>query len=464
MNTRGERYFVRKLTTRAIVVPALAIAMTATANAQVSFEGLGDLPGGTVSSYAQAISSDGTTVVGNSTTDAGQRAFRWTESTAMGDLGSLSGASGESFAYGVSADGSVIVGQSDDPGFARRAFRWTDSLGMTGLDDLAGGNSNCIAYSVSGDGSVIVGMGRSGTVDEAVQWVNSPTPERIHIYSGLYSYSGAIAVSGDGAVVAGVGNSPDNPGYQAFIWLGGGGMDLGVLPGAYSYSFAYDLSDAGDVAVGWSLDSTFNIRPFRWDIDNGMTAIPGLPQEYMGIARGVSADGSIVVGSDYTDSGQFAFLWTEESGTVAINDFLSANGVEPLGWKLTEAVGISADGACIVGNGFNPAGRPEAWLVRIVVNLDSDGDGINDDIDAFPNSDVSPTLVLGGQNTDVPNLVFPDGSTMADQISMIALQSSNHGGFSSEVSHLTNDWAKSGLITKQDKGTIQKAVAAANIP
>ena len=60
-----------------------------------TFRGLGDLPGGRYASGIQdagatvSISGDGTTVVGNSVSENGTEAFRWTPSLGLEGLGSL---------------------------------------------------------------------------------------------------------------------------------------------------------------------------------------------------------------------------------------------------------------------------------------------------------------------------------------------------------------------------------------
>ena len=73
--------------------------------------GLGDLPGGVTSSNANAISGDGTIVVGYSSSHLGPEAFYWTEPTGMIGLGVPLGGLG-SIAYGISGDGSTVVGRS----------------------------------------------------------------------------------------------------------------------------------------------------------------------------------------------------------------------------------------------------------------------------------------------------------------------------------------------------------------
>src|SRR5262245_56570228 len=77
-----------------------------------TLQSLGDLPGGGFYSRANAVSADGSVVVGNSDSGKGQfgEAFRWTAAGGMVGLGDLPGGDFYSDATGVSADGSVVVG------------------------------------------------------------------------------------------------------------------------------------------------------------------------------------------------------------------------------------------------------------------------------------------------------------------------------------------------------------------
>lgn len=95
---------------------------------------------------------------------------------------------------------------------------------------------------------------------------------------------------------------------------------------------------------------------------------------------------------------------------------------------------------------------------------DADGDGVVDDEDCNPNSDLSPTVVIGGNDSRVPNTLFENGCTISDIIAQIAASSTNHGEFVSRVTEYTNSLARSGLITGRQKGAIQSAAAKAEIP
>jgi probable HAF family extracellular repeat protein len=70
-------------------------------------------------------------------------------------LGSLTDENFGSAAEAVSSDGSVVVGSSNNPN-EREAFRWTVETGMVGLGDLPTGEFRSEASGVSADGRIVV--------------------------------------------------------------------------------------------------------------------------------------------------------------------------------------------------------------------------------------------------------------------------------------------------------------------
>lgn len=91
--------------------------------------------------------------------------------------------------------------------------------------------------------------------------------------------------------------------------------------------------------------------------------------------------------------------------------------------------------------------------------MDTDGDGVGDNADACDTSDLSLTVVIGGQDTFVFNELFEDGCTITDLIVGLASSAGNHGAFLSSVAHLTNDLKSRGVITNKEKAAIQKVAA-----
>lgn len=133
--------------------------------------GLGDLPGGDFFSRADAVSFDGSTVVGFSQAVSGSNpyhAFRWTAETGMVDLGYLPGFPPSSQATGVSGDGGIVVGWVGDYTTPNAAFIWDEVHGMRDLRNVLeqdygldlSGWTNLRATDISVDGLTIVGYGR----------------------------------------------------------------------------------------------------------------------------------------------------------------------------------------------------------------------------------------------------------------------------------------------------------------
>jgi len=104
---------------------------------------------------------------------------------------------------------------------------------------------------------------------------------------------------------------------------------------------------------------------------------------------------------------------------------------------------------------------------QVIVPLDSDGDGITDDIDECDLSIttlISPTVVINGVDTGIKNTAANAvGCTLADLIADIledcSFEAKNHGAFVSCVSHDTNLLKRARTISGKQKGKIQSIVA-----
>lgn len=96
---------------------------------------------------------------------------------------------------------------------------------------------------------------------------------------------------------------------------------------------------------------------------------------------------------------------------------------------------------------------------------DSDGDGLIDDCDSCPNSDLRETVIIHECETGVANLMLgDDGCSMTDLIGQCEVGIRNHGDYVSCVAHLTNGWKEAGVISGREKGAIQRCAAHADVP
>jgi probable HAF family extracellular repeat protein len=363
-NEFGEE---RKMKNAVTSVTILLVIVSNLMGITPSFQGLGSMYIGTDQNRAEAVSADGSTVVGRS----GTSAFRWTASSGMTRLELAGNGFSNTWALGVSGDGSVVVGVGNAAS-GQEAFRWTSSSGMGHLGDLAGDIFNSGAEAVSADGSIVVGFGTASQNPDgqAVRWTSGGGMVGLGDLPGGFFYSYASGVSASGSVVVGFGFS--DSGQEAFRWTSEGGMvGLGDFAGGEFRSNAYGVSADGSVVVGFAT-SALGQEAFRWTSEGGMVGLGDFAAgTFRSRAYGVSADGSVVVGfgvsgSVYEASAYEAFYWTASGGMQNLNDMLTDNyNLDLTGWHLTEAIGVSGDGLTIVGNGTNPQGFSEPWIATI---------------------------------------------------------------------------------------------------
>ena len=303
------------------------------------FEGLGVLPPDyTDSSYANGVSSDGSTVVGEVDGEAGEvtSAFKWTKSTGMTLLPGPN-----TVALAISS--ASVVGSAT----GQWAISWTGTT-ENDLFNYQGNNTYpSVARAVSANGSTIVGSGNGVNGTKAVRWVatSSYTAQLLHPETA-YSYSEAFGVSSDGSIIVG------NTSAGAFRWTSTSGLVL--LPGGTTAG-ANAISADGTVVVGGNSSGS----AVRW-VGSASASPLGSTQAQ---AMAVNRDGTVIVGftgSTTTD----AFVWDTTNGMRSLATVLTNAGADVSAWTLNQATGVSSDGKVIVGNGSHN-GTYEAWIARL---------------------------------------------------------------------------------------------------
>ncbi|MDX2149083.1 MAG: PEP-CTERM sorting domain-containing protein [Planctomycetota bacterium] len=293
---------------------------------------LGFLAPGSNYSEATGVSDGGAVVVGQSLNPTQIEAFRVVGGGSMEPLGSLGPTSDyiKSSALDVSADGAQVVGFARSPlsAFGTEAFHFGAS--MIGLGDLLGGAFNSVARAITPDGSVTVGEASDGTGNRAVRWTQSTGIVALPDLPGGAVGASAQDVSADGNVV--VGRSIGAGGAFAVAWRNGQVQSLGAL-----------------------LTSPADSQAF-----------------------GVSGDGGVIVGTSLGSLSDEAFIWTQASGLRSLKLVLETEfGISLTGWSLLVAHDVSTDGSVIVGEGINPQGVVQAWMVRFdsacAADFNSDG-------------------------------------------------------------------------------------------
>ena len=243
----------------------------------------------------------------------------------------------------------MVVGNGS-PASGSGAFRWTAATGPVALDGLPGSIS---AEAVSADGATVVGWFQAVTGGriEAFHWNTATGAVGLGDLIGDEFQSESFGVSADGSVVVGTATAAGaEPGQgsrhlEAFRWTAATGMvGLGDLQGGNYWSDARGVSADGSVVVGWSYNASFEQEAMRWTSATGMVGLGYLPKlEFPGAsAADVSDDGSVVVGNSGTDTGTEAVLWTSAGGMMGL-------GYIPGLEAESRAYGVSADGSVVVG-------------------------------------------------------------------------------------------------------------------
>jgi hypothetical protein len=149
---------------------------------------------------------------------------------------------------------------------------------------------------------------------------------------------------------------------SAFYWKGEDGfqeIDLDGLGGTFNDSglnHSLFMSSAGDVVVG-GMTQDGNTAVFRWTEAGGAVDISAREGAYSDIASGLTADGSVIVGTTLTPGADEdsiilqAFRWDEDAGYQTVYDYLTAAALSTEGWAFNTTIGISADGTIMGGLG-----------------------------------------------------------------------------------------------------------------
>ncbi|HET7208959.1 MAG TPA: hypothetical protein VFI95_20450 [Terriglobales bacterium] len=354
---------------------ASSTSLLTTANFQPI--GQGPKGSGSVFSRAWGVSSDGT-VVGTFVMPSADgvsfqtHAYRWTEETSFQDLGTLNPSAQEAEAYAVSDDGSKVVGYSRGVSGYQRPYLWTAAGGMRELSKVPG--TDAYASGISNDGSIIVGaffVDAEGSW-HAFRWNGKSVTDLGFLRKGHDRTKTGTDSKGEGVCGLGtavVGSTVNSSGIQtAFRWQKPKMQNLGGV-GTNNISYAEDCSDDGSIVVGTSMDDLGNLLATRWSPTQILSL--GTLGGNMSESHGTSADGGIVVGGAglpfVSGISQFsAFRWSSATGmeqlSKVLENLLGVDKVQfchqipcpPGTWFIDLALGVSNNGAVIVGTTWDP--------------------------------------------------------------------------------------------------------------
>lgn len=286
--------------------------------------------------------------------------------------------------------------------------RWTPETGVIDLPILP--PEQVMPWAISADGGVVAGAfypQPPDTFAENFRAFRSGPDGQIEDLGVLptYARSTVRAANHDGTVLAGYNSLSNGASEQRnpFRWTRGTGMvSLGHLRPQNTYTNFFDMSTNGQFIVGYSGRNPISaLEPYIWSQATGMVplTIAGSLGASFGEARGVNADGTVVVGQvrdgatgvDYAcrwvngqltylptmpgyrtpyatgvdDSGSIvimtaiplesgvtnrSFVWTPETGTVFATDFFAMHGVN-LPFPIRDILSMSPDGTAFTGYG-----------------------------------------------------------------------------------------------------------------
>ncbi len=380
------------------LMTVLALTCVAgSAQGGVTFEFIGDGIG------ASGVSADGSVIVGNIVADNSYETFRWTAETGVVRLGAAT--------VPVLGTGAGAPEVSDDGARISATILSEDQHQMCGVwhdgfweecwplppDGGAIDSSYSSAWGITGDGLKAVGLywrpgnPGGGGAAHAMQWTSAAGTVSLSMPGAASSR--ANGANFDGSVIAGWEASPTGP-WQPTVWVNGAKTILQPVDEFSGGGQAWAVSNDGSTVVGSGYSQTQQAPiATRWVFDGAewdefpLGVLPGTPiQSGRSFANGASADGSVIIGTNYFFfNGPFSsatgFIWTQETGMVNIRDFLAANGVKlDPDFSIAELSDISPDGHTIIGIGRQD---PESLLIssfRITITSDCpsdlDGDGL----------------------------------------------------------------------------------------
>lgn len=108
--------------------------------------------------------------------------------------------------------------------------------------------------------------------------------------------------------------------------------------------------------------------------------------------------------------------------------------------------------------------RDMAFQTFVDDTSDADRDGVPDEFDDCPASDVSPTIVVDGCDSGAANEVLASGCSISDLLGECASNARNHGGFVLCSSRLLDELRSMAVITPREQQRIHTCVARARIP
>ncbi len=343
------------------VTLALAFAaLFSTGYGQATFNPIGDLTGGGVSSEAIAASDNGAIAVGHSTGPNGGRAVYYTTAGGLVALPHTAATYNDS-AQAVTPDGSVIVGWVGTGASLQEAAIWTNGgTVLTNLGTLPGATTPLARLrGTSDDGSIGFGHATdSAGKNQGIRWTAGTGLVGLGFLdpSDTSSQIAPGGVSADGSVAVGTSGSSTVT-QKAFTYtLGTGLQSLGLLPGG-TWSTATTITSDGSTVFGFANSTAYPAGElYKWTSGAGMVALGAPPGLQPGGFMAATDAGDVVTMRD----GSFSSIIYNATGFHSASDVFTDAGLNVTGWGL-RVLGVNRDGTMLWGSAMNPSGNLEGW-------------------------------------------------------------------------------------------------------
>lgn len=222
-------------------------------------------------------------------------------------------------ANAISANGRIVYGFFADDSGNYQGYRWTVAEGPSPLPAIPGYPFVVPAASgCSSDGSLDVGAAGNTYAPGSVAFVYSAGSDTISLlpFAPGGTWAGASGIDSTGTYIAGVGDSTTCPNGEALLWAGGTVTELGI--------------PAKEAANGLSANFI-----------------------------GVTSDGSVMVLAGALGSYLHnAYGWSD------LQTALSAGGGALTGWTVLSVLGCNPDGTLVFGSGIHNGGL-EGFVVKL---------------------------------------------------------------------------------------------------
>lgn len=338
---------------RRIVLSCVSLSISCNTTFSQVFQGV-STTGSSNSSLALAISEDGSTVVGR--TSDFQTAWRWQVGGGLTDFGPAPDGYFLGSATDVSSSGDVVVGAMSD-GMNTVSWRWTS---VTGAQQVPGLTSQ--SPRISSNSLVISGDTPGGFGTVPARWSAAtgvvPIPDLSGLPAGRTGFiTAAAGLTADGSMVVGTGRVRlDFPTQINVPYFSSGTTATAILNAGNYYlppggSAAFDVSADGSVIVG-----SDGLRLWRWTLPTGFQLL-ATPSNTNFLEPRVSANGLVAIFGDA--------YWSQGVGTRTLTQTLADAACNFAGWTGLVATDLSGNGQVLCGYGTNPQGLTEGWYATI---------------------------------------------------------------------------------------------------